>query len=247
MPLSALKKSSFAQWANAALGRKLARIHRIARKGLALPADKPSLRVIADHAAATHPITRGALRSAHGEATFYGMTATDLAPQPQQPIKRRSALPVTRNVAKAIRLMIEEGLTYQQAAEAVGMHVRPMRTALEKPHVLAYMRQQRQVFRASINASNDLRLAKVRDNSGNALAIVQAVRTLEGMDTDAQQSVAGRAQVAGFVIVLREGQAPQPLTINATDVQVARRDDGNANDYNSGRLIEDKEAGEDVS
>lgn len=121
---------------------------------------------------------------------------------PAELAKRRTKKPlkVTGKVAEAVDLMVEQGLTYQQAAERVGMHVRPMRKALEKPHVISYLRHRRQVFRASICAANDLRLAAVRDTAGNTMAVVQAIRALEQLDAEPTASRSNAPQLPGLVV-----------------------------------------------
>lgn len=207
----------------------------------------PAPPAITDHGL-RNPQNR-ALPHVKSAAIFQGMTAA----HPEQPTRqaieaktRSAAGKVTGKLREAIDLMVENATPWDDAGRQVGLTARTMRLALQRPHVMAYLKARREVFRATICTANIRRLATIRDAANN-LPAVQAIRVLEGMDAEHQQSVAGRAQVAGFVIVLREGQAPQPLTINATDVQVARRDDGKANDYNSDRLIEDKAAGGDVS
>ena len=86
---------------------------------------------------------------------------------------------VTGRLAEAIELMIEEGKPWDDAARAVGMSARSMRKALDKPHVIAFLRTRKQVFRALASAGNISALVDVRQNSGNAMARVQAVRALE--------------------------------------------------------------------
>lgn len=162
------------------------------------------------------------------------MTATHLSiAQTRQTTTERPALKVTGRIAEAVRLMIEEGKTYQEAAAAVGMHVRLMRKAIERPHVLSYIRQQRQVFRATINASNDLRLAAVRDKSGNSMAVVQAVKALEQLDDEVTaRRGSGFSTSPGLVInILNTGAA-------STDVQLARQSNEKVNDIKDELLIE---------
>jgi hypothetical protein len=111
-------------------------------------------------------------------------------------------------VRELVRRMIENNERYEQAAKAIGMHVRAARKALEKQHVLNYIRQQRQVFRTSLCAGNDLRLAAIRDQDDNKLAVVQAVRALERMaEQDDERPASQRAPGVTIVVV-----SPGPQT-----------------------------------
>lgn len=131
------------------------------------------------------------------------------------------ALKVSPRVAEALRLMIEEGLYYPQAAERVGLHVRVMRKAIEKPHVLNYLKAQRKVLRAALCAANDFHLAAIRDNSKNQFARVQAIRTLEAIHANSDQSALGAAQAPGFIVQIvnhAPQSAPAPMPDRAAKV-----------------------------
>lgn len=130
------------------------------------------------------------------------MTSTDVATRPPTvPINRKTGKPlkVTGKASLMLDRMIEEGETYQDAAKAVGMHVRHARKAIDSPHVLNELRRRKQVFRASISAANIHHLAKLRDKSGNAMAQLGAIKVLEQIDDD-PQSVAARSRAPGVVI-----------------------------------------------
>jgi hypothetical protein len=56
------------------------------------------------------------------------------------PAPRKTKSPATYvspKVAEMLDLMVETGLSYQDAALAVGIHVRSARRALDRPHVLS--------------------------------------------------------------------------------------------------------------
>lgn len=115
-------------------------------------------------------------------------------------LKRKSqALPITPRVRDAIELMVTEGKPWDEAATAVGMHVRAMRTALAKPHVIKHMKERREVFREHVCAANIRRLAQIRDAAPNMPA-VNAIRALEQMGNDAVNGIAQRSQAPGLVI-----------------------------------------------
>ena len=91
---------------------------------------------------------------------------------------------VTGRVKAAADLMVWEGLEWQAAAGKVGLHVRSMRYALNRPHFRAYLQEQRQVFRAAASTANISRLVSLRDQDDNKIAALQAVRILEDMGGD---------------------------------------------------------------
>lgn len=139
---------------------------------------------------------------------------------------RSSPGKVTGKLLIALNAMVWQGMSRKDAAAHAALSEHALYTALGKVHVRQWYLHQLEVLRTSERSRNIHTLCEVRDDKSNKMARVQAVRTLEGMSEDGPASVAGRAQVAGFVIVLREGQAPHPLTIDASpalpssDVQV---------------------------
>jgi hypothetical protein len=95
------------------------------------------------------------------------------------PAKR---LEVRGKLRKALDLMIwgngeRRYLPDSEAAVIVGMNVLSIRNALQKPHVLAYYKQQRQVLRERESPANIHRLAEIRDAADNMPA-VQAAKAL---------------------------------------------------------------------
>lgn len=100
--------------------------------------------------------------------------------------------------------MVWNGTAYDEAGPQAGLTVRTMRLALERPHVLAYLRAQKEVLRESASAKNIHRLVAVRDQDENKMAIVQAVKALEQLGEDAPGAGA-RSANPGIVIVI----APQ--------------------------------------
>jgi hypothetical protein len=75
-------------------------------------------------------------------------------------------------------------LDYDEAARNVNLTVRAMRKALEKPHVRAYLRTQRDVFRASISARVIFRLDELARQNENRAAAVSPFRTILQLDDD---------------------------------------------------------------
>ena len=117
--------------------------------------------------------------------------------------------PISNQLKAALDSMVEDGLMWDQAAVKAGMHVRSMRLALKKPHVLNYLKQARQVFLASVGAGNLRRLAQLRDQDDNRNAAVAAARTIEGLIETTHGSSASIAfGRAGYVIDLSEPTKP---------------------------------------
>lgn len=153
------------------------------------------------------------------------MTSADIAAQPtRQAIeaKTRSAPGrVTGKLRDAIHLMITEGKPYNEAGKQVGLTARTMRLALERPHVLAYLKRQREVFRQHASAANIHRLAEIRDAANNMPA-VQAIKVLEelGEDSASRNRSGSNAQLPGFVIqIINAPGTQQPVTIEHKPAQ----------------------------
>jgi len=120
-------------------------------------------------------------------------------------IKPDRKKPLSNQLKAALDSMVEEGLMWDQAAVKAGMHVRSMRLALKRPHVIAYLKQARQVFLASVGAGNIRRLAELRNQDENRNAAVAAARTIEGLieTTVGSPNSIGIGR-AGYVIDLSE-------------------------------------------
>jgi hypothetical protein len=80
---------------------------------------------------------------------------------------------------RALDRMVWEGQPWDEAAKAENYTVASMRKALERPHVRAYLQEQKQVFRASASSQNISRLVKIRDQDENRMASLGAVKLLE--------------------------------------------------------------------
>jgi hypothetical protein len=94
---------------------------------------------------------------------------------PTSPVDRR----ISQKLRDAIDLMVFDGVTYDAAALKVGLTVRNMRMALERPHVLKYLRAQKQAMREAACAANVLRLPEEASRAGstaqNAGIVIQIV------------------------------------------------------------------------
>jgi hypothetical protein len=80
--------------------------------------------------------------------------------------------------------------------------------ALRWPDVLAHHNAELATLRTSLRARNVHRLDSIADKSGNDMARVQAVKTLEGLaDASEQQHGAGQSRSPGVVIQILQPAA----------------------------------------
>lgn len=127
---------------------------------------------------------------------------------------------VTGKLKIAIDLMTWEGKPYSEAAKIAGLTTRGLRMALEKEHVLRYMRSQRRALLASEGPKTIARLAELRDQNDNRNAAVASARTILNItDEEARSPGLGRPQVAGFVIVLRENGPPSDPPLRSVTIE----------------------------
>jgi len=68
-----------------------------------------------------------------------------------------------KRVKDAIDAIVERGIAYNEAAAESGLTTRTMRLALERPHVLAYLKQQLKVLRDARGPRNFHRLCAIAD------------------------------------------------------------------------------------
>lgn len=140
----------------------------------------------------------------------------------KEPAKRKQLGPKLR---KVISLMVHEGMEMDKAARAANTSTRAIRKALERPHVLAYVKRTKEVFRASISSQNIFHAAKIRNKSGNAMAKLGAIKLLEGM-SDEPNVTGTRSQAPGVVVVVVQpgAQAPEMHTVPTQSGTVIEHD-----------------------
>ena len=92
---------------------------------------------------------------------------------------RSGKLTVSGKLKVALDEMLFKGSRRADAAIAAGMTDHGLREAFKKPHVKAYYNAGLEILRTSERARNISALAKVRDDSENAMAVVSAAKTLE--------------------------------------------------------------------
>jgi hypothetical protein len=130
--------------------------------------------------------------------TDTAVTTTEQPSHQAVAAKTRSAPQrVTGKLADAIHRMIDLGERWDDAARNVGLTARAMRKALDKPHVIAHLKQRKQVSREAASAANIKRLCEIRDAADNMPA-VQAIRELERLPDD--NASGARHLTPGFVV-----------------------------------------------
>jgi hypothetical protein len=148
------------------------------------------------------------------------MLNTALALPNQQPQRIRDK-EIRGKMRVALNAMVWEGLLINEAAIRAGLTTTAIRYALQRPHVLEYLRRERQVLRASVCSRNELVLAEVRDNSENSMARIAAVKALEQIDNAEMPSLLGRsARSPGVIIVIGNQSADIQHIPDASDKQL---------------------------
>lgn len=132
---------------------------------------------------------------------------------PKPPARQRLSAKLTA----ALDAMVWNGLTFAHAARNANMTAFAMRKALEKPHVQAYLRAQRQVFRASLTDHATFRMLELSDQNDNLTAAVAATRTLLN-ESDQEHSAGPQRHAPGLVVQIINTAPTQHA--RDTDVQV---------------------------
>jgi hypothetical protein len=121
--------------------------------------------------------------------------------------------------------MVELGEPWDVAGGACGYSARSMRKALEKPWVIAFLRQRRVVFREAAYAANILKLCELRDGADNSMAQLGAIKALEQLGENDEVQAKRAATGVGIVIIVGKEQHQQaaPVTIDVTPYQPPAR------------------------
>ena len=127
---------------------------------------------------------------------------------------RKSALQpqplrVAGKLAVALRSMIHDATEFQQACEQAGTTTRAVREALDKPHVRAFIKRERQMRLERALLGNITELERIR--TGDGAAAVSAIKLLEEMAGDkAQAASTVAATTPGVTINIVNGLASVP-------------------------------------
>ena len=176
------------------------------------------------------PSLSGALPASSLKATLPAMPnelafadKTSLARNKQPPLR------ITKRVKDAIHAMVVDKQRWDDAARSVGLTARHMRLALEKPHVIAYLRKQLDVSRGARQVANYHRLCEIADAENNMPA-VQAIRALEQISdeqTNTKQTTSPGVTIR-IVNVATQAQHEQTTNVPTTYLQSEISSDNNA-------------------
>jgi hypothetical protein len=121
---------------------------------------------------------------------------------------------VRGRTGQAIELMVWQGMTRREAANAVGLNEKTLYNAFAMPRVKAFYGRLLEALRTSEKAKNIHRLCAIRDAADNQPA-VQAIKVLEQMEEVSATGALNRAP--GLQIVITQGpavsQRSEPLVI----------------------------------
>ena len=155
--------------------------------------------------------------------------ATAMASEPRMPTTETARVSsggrkhrIQGKLKHALDYMIWEGLQWGEAADKAELTRQAMRVALERMPTRQYIKEQREVFRASISAKNFHRLAELRDQSANPMAALGAVKVLEQIESQPQ---AMRNERPGLVVVLSAPAHQPQQRQNVIDIQPLRSND----------------------
>jgi hypothetical protein len=132
---------------------------------------------------------------------------------------------IGKAIREIVRLMIEEGVSWQLAADRVAIKRTRAYRALNKPHVIAYRRQEKQKFTELLSTRVPLKLSQLMD-SENAAAAVRASLSLEEMTQQGRTEPARRLVTGGIVIMLgAPTQRPLPAESAMPVLEMAPADE----------------------
>jgi hypothetical protein len=135
------------------------------------------------------------------------MSSTDLALQSSKSPTDTRVNRIQGKLKATLDVMVWDALELVDACRQTGFSPAAMRNALQRPHVLAYLRNERQVLRASLSPRNLHRLAEIRDAADNMPA-VQAIRLLEELGDEQLQRNTGTSHSPGVTIRVINVAAP---------------------------------------
>jgi hypothetical protein len=113
---------------------------------------------------------------------------------------------------------------YVAAAKLANISTRIMRKNLERPHVLRYLRTQREVFRASLSSKSLWHLDQISSQRVNMNAAFAACRAVLGQDEQSRLPTADSSPYVTIKILNVAAPTP-PVTIEAKPVAELETDD----------------------
>jgi hypothetical protein len=132
---------------------------------------------------------------------------------------RTDGIHIGKRIKEIVRLTIEEGMSWQLAADAVGLKRTEAFRALSKPHVRNHMREERKKFIEALSMKVPRKLDELM-SSDNAAAAVRACLAVEELANETRAEPTRRIQTGGIVIVLgANAQRALPATTPALELQ----------------------------
>ncbi|NTG94244.1 hypothetical protein [Rhizobium rhizogenes] len=144
--------------------------------------------------------------------------------------KETKKLSVKPRLRKAIEAMVFDGLTRPEAAVIAGMTDHGVRTALTKPHVLAYLNECQEMLRTSARPRALNRVISLVDKADSDRVRLDAAKYIDGMDRGAHQVGATQVNVQvnntvsvtpGYVIRIDRSKDERRQQIEHLDVDDA--------------------------
>jgi hypothetical protein len=121
----------------------------------------------------------------------------------------------------ALDAMVWDGLPFNEAARKANLSVRAMRLALERPHVAAYLRTQRQVFRASLSTEATFRMRELSRQDENKAAAFSATSKLMS-EADQEVNSSTQRHAPGLVVqIINTPAASHDVSVRTQVIDVA--------------------------
>lgn len=155
-----------------------------------------------------------------GPASPLPLTPAGPPPAAHAVVKGTRADPKPKQIGRKLKIALDlmvfgdengDPCEWDEAARKANLTVRAMRMALERAHVQRYLREQKQVFRASVSAANILHARRIRNQTGNAMASLGAIKLLEQMDERAPAHSGAQKNVTPGVVVVINANREAPL------------------------------------
>jgi len=125
---------------------------------------------------------------------------------------------IGKAIKEIVRLMTEEGVSWQTAADTVGLKRDRAYRALHKAHVVAYRLDQKKKLTALLSTRVPRKLSELMDSENHAAACRAAI-ALDDMAQQGSAEPTRRIQTGGIVIVLgAPAQQPLPAVLPAMPV-----------------------------
>jgi predicted DNA-binding protein (UPF0251 family) len=124
---------------------------------------------------------------------------------------RTDGIYIGADIREVVRLMVEDGVPWQRAADAVGVERQRAHRALHKPHVIVYRREQRQRQIELLSTRVPMKLSELMDSENHAAATRAAISLEEMAQQGRAESTTARRLVTGGVVIMLGAPAQQPL------------------------------------